>query len=142
MKTLIKSSNEKTPLSQFTSPKRKVSENQLTTIRAKREELKALSAPLKELKECGEIESINEGLVSIYANQGHTTLKTLRQWNNEGLRVKKGEKALLLWGRPTASQNKELKEQQENDTQEKTDVLDFYPICFVFSNLQVHERTA
>lgn len=122
--------------------KRKASQKQIDSIRAKREELKALSAPLKELKKSGVIDSINEGLVSIYGSQGHTTLKTIHQWNKEGLSVKKGAKALLLWGRPTATQREEINEQSHDKSNLETDVLDFYPICFVFSNLQVHERTA
>lgn len=101
------------------------------TIQEKRQELKALSQPLSILKKQGAIKSINEALKSIYSAQGHDTLKTLREWNNEGKRIKKGEHALLLWGRPKTKQ-----------VDETADEFSFYPICFVFSDKQIQEGAA
>lgn len=120
--------------------RKKATEKQLEAIRAKRETLKALSAPLKELIEIGELESINEGLRQIYQAQGHRVLKMIHQWNEEGYQVKKGEHALLLWGKPISKQIDENRPKAENNVTENKDALDFYPICFVFSNLQVTER--
>lgn len=103
------------------------------TIQEKREILKKLSAPLKALLKSEAIDTINDGLKILYANQGHTILKTLRQWNKEGKHVKKGEKALCLWGRPKQQEQ----EPEPTDTAEEHDPLNFYPLCYVFSNLQV-----
>lgn len=100
----------------------------------KREELKKISAPLKALLKDGAITTINEGLKEIYKAGGHNELKTLRQWNRDGKRIIKGEKALLLWGSPRKI---DLKKAQEAD---EADKLDFFPICYVFSNKQVEER--
>lgn len=119
-----------------TNPKKQVSEKQLSAIRAKREELKALSQPFKMAVKAGLIATINEGLVSMYAEQGHNELKTIQQWNNDGFRVKKGEHALLLWGRPTPKQRKAAEENKD----ETKDESDFFPICFVFSENQVERR--
>ncbi|WP_303071631.1 hypothetical protein [Bacteroides nordii] len=106
------------------------------TIQEKREILKGLSKPLQLLVKEGAIDSVNEGLKDIYAQSGHTYLKTLKQWNKEGKRIVKGSHALCLWGAP-----KQIDKQQQEDNQdEDTDPADFYPICFVFSNLQVHEK--
>lgn len=103
-------------------------------MKQKREELKSLSAGFKILLKEGAIGSINEGLVNYYAEMGHTTLKSYRRWKEEGYQVKKGSKALLLWGEPRT-----LQRQQEtpppNGEQEKED--SFYPLAYVFSNLQV-----
>lgn len=104
------------------------------SIQEKREILKGLSKPLQALKKEGTIDSVNEGLKGIYAQSGHTELKTLRQWNKAGKRIKKGEKALCLWGSPK-ERNKEESGQNEG---EESDPLNFYPICYVFSNLQVN----
>lgn len=101
-------------------------------IQEKRNYLKGLSKPIKALVKEGRFFSVNEGLKEIYADDGHTELKTLRQWNNAGKRVKKGEKALLLWGTPK-------KYEVANADTLETDELDFYPICFVFSQKQVTE---
>lgn len=100
----------------------------------KREELKKLSAGLKELVKIGAIPTINEGLKEIYKQNGHSELKTLRQWNREGKKIIKGEKALLLWGSPRKIN---IAKKESSDEIEK---MDFYPICYVFSNKQVEQR--
>ena len=103
------------------------------TIQEKREYLKGLSAGLGKLKKEGKIDSVNEALEEIYAQQGHTELKTYNQWKKEGYQVKKGEHALLLWGRPKAGQQEEAG-QEPTDTESSK----FFPLAFVFSNLQVY----
>lgn len=105
------------------------------TIQEKRAILKSLSKPLQELAKCDAIDSVNDGLKSLYRQEGHTTLKTMRQWNGEGKRVKKGERALCLWGRPKQT----IQEKNNTETSQSDDdqSLNFYPICFVFSNLQI-----
>lgn len=109
----------------------------LEAMRAKREELKTLSQPFKTLLKEGAINTINEGLRTVYAGQGHTTLKTLKQWNLEGFQVKKGEHAFLLWGSPVTRPK-----QEPEPTDDDTDESDFFPVCFVFSQYQVKERRA
>lgn len=99
-----------------------------STIAEKRCYLKELSKGFGTLKKQGQINTINEALKSIYSEQGHSVLKTYEQWKKEGKHVKKGEKALLLWGRPKGVQRLE-----DENSQDET----FFPICFVFSNLQV-----
>jgi hypothetical protein len=101
------------------------------TIINKREELKALSAGFKMLVKEGAIDSINTGLVQYYAEQGHTTLKSYRRWKDEGFQVKRGSSALLLWGEPKPRHKQE--EPPKPDEKEET----FFPVAFVFSNLQV-----
>lgn len=108
----------------------KTNDNQQNKIFAKRQELKGLSAPIRLLVKEGRFETVNEGLKEIYAEEGHTELKSIRQWNNDGKRIKKGEKAFMLWGSPRKF------EVVDQETAE-VDELDYYPICFVFSNLQV-----
>lgn len=104
----------------------------ISKIQEKRQELKELSASLKKSHQKGAIATINDGLKSIYAKGGHTELNTLRGWNKAGKKVIKGSKALLLWGRPK-------KYEVANADTSEIDKLDYYPICFVFSNLQVEE---
>ena len=103
------------------------------TMKAKREELKAISAPFKLLLREGSIGSINEGLANYYAEQGHTTLNSYRRWQEMGFQVKKGSKALLMWGEPIEKKTKE--EQKAKNEDEGKDP--FYPLAYVFSNLQV-----
>ncbi len=98
-------------------------------IKDKREYLKSLSNGFKMLVKEGAIDSINTGLVQYYAEMGHSTIKSYRRWKKEGFQVKKGEKALLLWGEP-----KKLKSSKKIDDKED---FDFFPIAYVFSNLQV-----
>jgi hypothetical protein len=101
----------------------------------KRSELKVLSKGLRILVNEGMIATINEGLRNIYKENGHGQLNTLKQWNQLGMAVRKGEKALLLWGQP-----KQI-EKVNNETKEM-DEFDFFPICYVFSDKQVISRRA
>ena len=111
------------------------------TIQEKREILKSLSKPLQLLVKSEALDSVTEGLKAIYKESGHSELKTINQWNKEGKRIRKGEHALCLWGKP---KQKEDSENTHNDTTEngteENDSLNFFPICFVFSNLQVYEK--
>ncbi|GAP73076.1 hypothetical protein SAMD00024442_6_32 [Candidatus Symbiothrix dinenymphae] len=88
------------------------------------------------LKKEGAINTINEGLRDLYASQGHIDLKTLPQWNSVGKKVRKGEHALLLWGKP---QKTMPKPELQPDTDKDVDEMNFFPLCFVFSNLQIQE---
>lgn len=103
-------------------------------MRAKRAYLHKLSQQAKELVEMGEAESINEGLAMIYAEEGHRNLKSFKEWLKVGKVVKKGEKALLLWGKPLRKQ----KEQEQ--TPEDQEDPDFYPLAYVFSSKQVEPK--
>ena len=100
-----------------------------SNIKAKRIELKEISAALAELKEKGSISTINEGLKSIYEKDGHHELKTFDQWEKAGMHVKRGAKALYLWGRETVKTITE-------DGQEKE--IKFFPLVPLFSDNQVY----
>lgn len=101
-------------------------------IDEKRSYLKELSKPIKMMVKEGMFNSVNEGLKKMYHEEGHETLKTLQQWNKKGMRVKKGETALLLWGSPK-------KIELANDENTEVDEINFFPICFVFSQKQVQK---
>lgn len=80
--------------------------------------------------------TVNDVLKHFYATQGHIELKTYNQWREEGYHVRKGEKAILLWGKPHASKkSKELAAQAGKDEEEARE--DFYPLAYLFSNKQV-----
>lgn len=106
------------------------------SIQEKRTILKGLSQPLQLLVKEGALSSVNDGLKGIYAQGGHTELKTLKQWNKEGKNIRKGSHALCLWGAPQQMEQQPHEEEESGDN----DTMNFYPICFVFSNLQVYEK--
>lgn len=103
--------------------------NNTSNIQAKRIELKEISSALLELKATGSISTVNEGLKSIYNQQGHQELKTFDQWERAGMHVKRGAKALYLWGKQTAKTITENGEEKE---------IKFFPLVAVFSDLQVY----
>ena len=109
--------------------KRNKSMNNTSNIQIKRAELREISKPLGELKINGNIKTINEGLKAIYGIQGHQELKTFEQWERLGMRVKRGQKALYLWGKKTSKTITE-------DGQEKE--IMFFPLVALFSDLQVY----
>ena len=101
----------------------------ISTIQKKRSEIKEISQTLKELKEHGDIKSINEGLKEIYRQQGNKDLRTFQQWKQAGYQVKRGQKALYIWGsqkRKTITENGQERE------------ITFFPLLAVFSENQVY----
>jgi len=105
----------------------------------RRDELKAMSQGLSTLKQQGAIETINEGLVKIYHDNGFKDLKSLRGWNKEGRMVKKGEKALLLWGQPT-HRKQEQTATAPGTSPEQEDEYSFFPVAYVFDVTQTIEK--
>ena len=100
-----------------------------SNIKQKREEIKNISITLKELKENGSIQTINEGLKEIYRQQGSTDLRTFQQWKSAGYQVKRGQKAIYLWGRQTRKTITENGQEKE---------VTYFPLIPVFSEHQVY----
>lgn len=105
-----------------------------TGYKENRAKLRKLSAAAKELVEAGEAGTINEGLIMIYSEDGNTEFKTFHQWKDEGKNIKKGSKAFLVWGSP--------KNIPHPDPEADDDEMEYFPICYLFSNKQVSERRA
>lgn len=110
--------------------------DRITNINSKREQLKQISKIAKKLqeKEYPEL-TINEILLNILyqpknKKASKLTFDTFNGWREKGMRVKKGEKAYLIWGK----KRKAL--QQESEKDEKED-FNFFPLAFVFSSSQV-----
>lgn len=103
-----------------------------TEMKQKREELKSLSAGFKVLVKGGAIGSINEGLARYYAELGHKVLNSYSQWKEQGFQVKKGSKALLMWGEPKQLHKPDAQPKNEGEEEDK-----FFPLAYLFSNLQV-----
>jgi hypothetical protein len=102
-------------------------------MKAKRESLKQLSKVVQIGMKEGIYNSVNEGLVDIYSKEGHTEIHSFKHWLTLGKVVKKGEKALLLWGEPRKAGKQEKPEQQTSEDDE----YKFFPLAYVFSQLQV-----
>lgn len=101
-----------------------------SNIKENREKLKGMSNAIKMLIKEGVYDSVNEGLADIYKKEGHTELKKFWDWKKNGKTIKKGEKALLLWGQPRNAHKQEPEADEDDEYK-------FFPICYVFSNLQV-----
>jgi DNA repair protein RadC len=100
-----------------------------SAISAKRNQLREISQIAKEAVKMGFADSVNEAILDIYRGEGKgTTFATFNQWLAEGKRVKRGEKALLLWGKQV---NKKKEEDEKG--------YEFFPVAYVFSDLQVED---
>ena len=110
-------------------------------IRERRQALRDLSNELKSMAQInGKEAHVNELLRDFYAGTGHTELKTFEQWKAQGYFVRKGEKALLLWGKPTASKTAIQEATEQGKSEEDADT-DFYPLAYLFSKQQVTRYT-
>ncbi len=108
--------------------------------RARRKALKDLCNTLQSAaKAAGMEESPNELLRGYYAQAGHTELKTFEEWKQAGFYIRKGEKAILLWGHPKPSRQAKEAAKQAGKPEEEAE-NDFYPLAYLFSNQQVAPR--
>lgn len=83
-------------------------------------------------------QTINEMLFKVLYRKGEATeFKTFWQWKTEGKTIKKGEKAYLIWGQPLRVNPKAKEEKPKEKEAESDSEFDFWPICYLFSNLQV-----
>ncbi|MFA9191143.1 ArdC-like ssDNA-binding domain-containing protein [Flavobacterium sp. FZUC8N2.13] len=103
------------------------------------EKKKALIALSKSAKEIQELEdeprNINSILIEDFYSKGeHQEFNTFQEWIKQGKRVKKGEKAFLVWGRKR--KNNQDQATAEPQTKEEKE-FSFYPLCYLFSNAQV-----
>lgn len=111
----------------------------------KREALKSLSKSLVSRRDKGEYmgnedDTVNGLLRFYYACKGYTNLKTFHEWKKEGCSVRKGEKALLIWGTPVASKaEKQRIEDLKKQGKEEEEKEDYFPICYLFAECQVHK---
>lgn len=82
-----------------------------------------------------ETRTINYMLINhMYETNGATEFNTFKQWKEKGATIIKGSKAFAIWGQPVHEQKKK-EEKKEEATEE--DKYKYFPICYLFSNLQV-----
>lgn len=98
-----------------------------------RSSLIEMSQAARKLVESGDFDRINEAIIeAIYKanNPEIQEFKTFGQWKQEGRTIVKGSKAYLVWGQPRKV------EQSEADSNEPKE-FKYWPLCYLFSNLQV-----
>ena len=76
----------------------------------------------------------------IYKTEEITEFKKFSEWKSEGATVKKGEKAFPIWGQPIAQQKQDAAEQKGEQYNPTDEERQRFPMCYVFSNLQVSFR--
>jgi hypothetical protein len=102
-----------------------------------RDFLKAVSVSAKMLVKEGFADSVNEVILSNYEKQGHKDLATLAEWNSRGYSVKKGSRALPIWGKPKPlGKKKEASQPTASEEEENS----FFPVCYLFSSAMVERR--
>jgi hypothetical protein len=82
--------------------------------------------------------SVNDLLIESYTKGEHEEFKTLKIWNKEGYKVKKGEEAFLVWGKPKKGDDQE--EKPTEPTEDDIKKGKFWPMAYLFSNAQVIKR--
>lgn len=79
---------------------------------------------------------INDIIAEWYKKEsGAKTLKTFSQWKSEGYNIKRGSKSFILW-----SKKKSVTKTSETNTQpSEEEAYEFFPIAYLFSDLQVEK---
>ena len=116
-----------------------------------REKLLLLSADAKALKsqfadeadspkdfEYWESRTINFMLLKyFYKVPEGMELGTFHQWKAKNCMIKKGEKALVIWGQPLRAQKEEKAKAKGEPAPEDDEDGDYFPMCFLFRADQV-----
>jgi hypothetical protein len=104
----------------------------------KKKALIALSKLAKAIQEMeGDDRNINTILIEdFYTKDQHHEFKTFQDWKKNGMNVKKGEKAFLIWGKKRQNEKKETPQTEKKEDTEYS----FYPICYLFSNAQIQQN--
>ena len=102
----------------------------------RRLELIALSQSIKIGVRAGMFDSINEGLIKTYQTADHNQFNTLVEWNKQGFKIRKGEKAFVVWGTPRPLKKQEQPQPPKSEEEEN----EFFPMAYLFSNAQVEKR--
>jgi len=97
----------------------------------KRKQLAAISRAAKMLVKEGAFDSVNQALLDVYSDGEDLEFNSFNGWKEKGFVVKKGEKAFLIWGKPTKAQKKAA----ENDDEDNE--FRYFPLAYVFSEKQV-----
>ena len=111
----------------------------------KRSELIKLSIEAKEIKKANiaNAVSLNESLywasrtvnfmlMKLFYNPDNSLVfKKFNEWKAEGKTIIKGSKSIAVWAQPLAK----LKKDNAEETTE--DEMQYFPMCYLFSNLQV-----
>lgn len=118
---------------------------------ANREALLILSAQAKEFKEA-QIQNSNTAddalwwtaqtlnsimLKYFYKVPEGMELGTFHQWKAQGCMIKKGEKALVIWGQPLSAQRAEKAKAKGERPPEEDEDGEYFPMCFLFRADQV-----
>ena len=111
-------------------------------IEEARERLKLLSLEVKDLVEDGTFETVNDAIMeTMYKSREHRTFNSFMGWKQQGKKVKKGEKAFLLWSKPK-NIAKDPKPEEETEKSTQDDMYKYYGIAYLFSNAQVEDIEA
>ena len=116
-----------------------------TEINPARQELIELSKIAKKAIAAGLFESVNEFLVDHYAKVkgcGTDDFKTFSAWGEDGLKIKKGAKAVWVWAAPRKGKNKV--EAENVATGEKETIEDsykFWPVAKLFAKSDTEEMS-
>ncbi|MEE8059026.1 MAG: DUF3560 domain-containing protein [Pseudomonadales bacterium] len=83
----------------------------------------------------GEEFSVNEMLIINYQEKtGCNTFKTFHGWKQDGYRVKKGETAFRVWGKPLKAKQPQTGDDDEEST------FKLFPMCCLFNESQVEKE--
>lgn len=99
------------------------------------------SVQVRPLVDSGKYETVNEAIITeFYMTDGNLQFNKFKQWLELGYKVKKGSKGFPVWAKPL----KALKADEPKPSTPPEDGKEFngeyFPVCFLFSNLQVEKK--
>lgn len=117
---------------------RKPTAAQKAAADAKRKALIDLSGAVKLMMATGQLPvmKVNDALVLIYSERAGVSpndWSTFQGWKKEGRAVRKGEKAVLIWGQPREMKGKtEIEDPETGQTEEAERKYKRFPVAYLF----------
>ena len=100
--------------------------------KVRRAALAVISQGIKPLVRMGVYSTVNEGLIEMYQKEtGAREFNSFLGWKEKGKSVKKGSKAVCVWGAPRKYEIEKDAEQAE------IKAFRFFPLAYLFGDNQV-----
>ena len=102
--------------------------------RALREEKKHTANTIEEAA-FWESRTINYMLLRFFYGGGR--FQTFKEWKTDGAVIKKGAKAIVIWGQPKKGTPKDIDDTNLSEEEKELKKYEFFPLCYLFSEKDV-----
>lgn len=76
-------------------------------------------------------------MMTVYNPKNDKIYKKFNEWKAEGKTILKGSKSIAVWSQPLGKLQADKAKEKGEELQTDEEMMKFFPMCYLFSNLQV-----